>query len=346
MTSFVLGWVLQATIVASVATIVTLSGRRWSPRARHAVLSVGLAAFLVPPLVPVPSLLSPLDAIDAVVGARWLELAVPSGGLRLVVTIWLAGVGFAVAVIVAQAGWLARVRRVARCHDRGMLQPTVGRLARTIGLEAVPHVFVSERVPAPFVCGAFRPAILLPAATVRRLTPRDLEFVLAHELAHLGQGDLWLNVLRALTCAVWWPHPLVWIVGRVSRRLREEACDDLVLAGLGVPPREYARSLVEAAAATAGWRHPSLLAVGVSESGTLPGRIGRLFDPAARRARRLSGLQRAAVVAFAAVAWSAGSIDVRSGRAPFDGTVFVHVGGSPPHSAHHDHGLHAGHPHR
>jgi beta-lactamase regulating signal transducer with metallopeptidase domain len=39
------------------------------------------------------------------------------------------------------------------------------------------------------VIGWLRPVILVPAATLSGLTPRQLEAVLAHELAHVRRHD-------------------------------------------------------------------------------------------------------------------------------------------------------------
>ena len=69
--------------------------------------------------------------------------------------------------------------------------------------------------------------------------------ILAHELLHIRRGDLWVGLLQTLAQAVWWCHPLVWWVNRLTTREAERCCDEEVLAELGCDPSAYARALVD-----------------------------------------------------------------------------------------------------
>lgn len=69
--------------------------------------------------------------------------------------------------------------------------------------------------------------------------------ILAHELLHIRRGDLWVGLLQTLAQAVWWCHPLVWWVNRITTREAERCCDEEVLAELGCDPAAYARALVD-----------------------------------------------------------------------------------------------------
>ncbi|MBI1315000.1 hypothetical protein GC176_27225 [bacterium] len=68
--------------------------------------------------------------------------------------------------------------------------------------------------------------------------------ILAHELLHVRRGDLWIGLLQTIAQAVWWFHPLVWWVGRLTNREAERCCDEEVLAELKCDPATYARSLL------------------------------------------------------------------------------------------------------
>ncbi|MCX7418812.1 MAG: hypothetical protein NT013_04650 [Planctomycetia bacterium] len=52
-------------------------------------------------------------------------------------------------------------------------------------------------------------------------------------------------MLQTLAQAVWWCHPLVWWVNRLTTREAERCCDEEVLAELGCDPAAYARALVD-----------------------------------------------------------------------------------------------------
>ncbi len=56
----------------------------------------------------------------------------------------------------------------------------------------------SALVEVPTVIGWVRPVILLPAATLTGLDPRQLETILAHELAHVRRLDYVVNAFQCL----------------------------------------------------------------------------------------------------------------------------------------------------
>ncbi len=115
--------------------------------------------------------------------------------------------------------------------------------ARRMGMRVVPLIAACRRVSVPVVVGVLRPMILVPASLVSGLTPRELEAVLVHELAHIRRFDPVVNVLQRLVEAMLFFHPGVWWVSRRVSAERENACDDLVLrtnCGRGA----YAQALV------------------------------------------------------------------------------------------------------
>jgi bla regulator protein blaR1 len=95
----------------------------------------------------------------------------------------------------------------------------------------------------PGVIGLLRPVLLLPAGIAGRLTPGQLQAVLAHELCHIHRRDNLFSSLHMIVEAVFWFHPLVWWIGAKLVEERELACDQEVLS-LGAEPREYAEGIV------------------------------------------------------------------------------------------------------
>ena len=142
--------------------------------------------------------------------------------------------------------------------------------ARKIGIRRIPdlHRFVDEQ-PAAFTLGFFRPAIFLAPRLVERLSPEELEVVLAHELVHVRRYDnlrIWiagllptaglLIVLQALALDVAFSasfrfgmaHALLVVVSllgsvlllhRIGWRrmlfMRELSCDDRTVEALRDP---------------------------------------------------------------------------------------------------------------
>jgi TonB family protein len=115
---------------------------------------------------------------------------------------------------------------------------------RSTPLESVEGIDVRfAAVQTPILVGLARPAILLPEAA-RRWTGEQRRMVLKHELTHYRQGDCWTNLIAQLLRAVFWFHPVVWmLVARLSRE-QELTCDEAVVAS-GHSPHDYAAFLLD-----------------------------------------------------------------------------------------------------
>lgn len=95
----------------------------------------------------------------------------------------------------------------------------------------------------PGVVGLFYPVLLLPADIGQRLTPPQLDAVLAHELCHIRRRDNLAAAVHMVVEAVFWFYPLVWWIGTRLMDERERACDEEVLR-LGNAPNEYAEGIL------------------------------------------------------------------------------------------------------
>jgi uncharacterized protein (TIGR03435 family) len=104
-------------------------------------------------------------------------------------------------------------------------------------------VFTSNTLLEPGVFGIFRPVLLLPAGITDRLTPEQLQAILAHELCHVRRRDNLTAAVHMVVEAIFWFHPLVWWIGRRLVDERERACDEEVLRS-GNPPVAYAEGIL------------------------------------------------------------------------------------------------------
>ncbi len=95
----------------------------------------------------------------------------------------------------------------------------------------------------PGVFGVFQPVLLLPEGIFERLTPAQLQAVLAHELCHIRHWDNLIAAIHMLVETIFWFHPLVWWIGKRMVDERERACDEEVLR-LGSEPRVYAEGIL------------------------------------------------------------------------------------------------------
>ncbi|MBI4889618.1 MAG: GWxTD domain-containing protein [Acidobacteria bacterium] len=95
------------------------------------------------------------------------------------------------------------------------------------------RIYRSFTAAAPYAFGALRPVILIPAAALLRLTPRQLEAVIEHELAHIRRHDYAVNILQTLVEGLLFYHPAVWWLSARIRHERELCCDEAAVAHCG-----------------------------------------------------------------------------------------------------------------
>jgi bla regulator protein blaR1 len=95
----------------------------------------------------------------------------------------------------------------------------------------------------PGVFGVFRPVLLLPEGISERLTPAQLQAVIAHELCHVRHRDNLIAATHMFVETIFWFYPLVWWIGKRMVEERERACDEEVLR-LGSEPRVYAEGIL------------------------------------------------------------------------------------------------------
>jgi beta-lactamase regulating signal transducer with metallopeptidase domain/5-hydroxyisourate hydrolase-like protein (transthyretin family) len=145
------------------------------------------------------------------------------------------------AVTLAWLTWGAIVARriVAQAEAAGVeAQRTLAELAAP---SPTPRLLISDRLATAVAIGLRRPAILLPRQMAAG-GASDLRALLAHELAHVRGGDLWLLAGLRLVMVVLWPNPLYWALRR-RVRLDQETLADAAAAELA-GRHDYAERLV------------------------------------------------------------------------------------------------------
>ncbi|MCK6692814.1 MAG: M48 family metalloprotease, partial [Thermoanaerobaculia bacterium] len=116
-------------------------------------------------------------------------------------------------------------------------------LAVKIGYSRPVRLAESALVQTPLALGFLKPLILLPLGMINRISPAEVEAVLAHELAHIARRDWLFNLIQALVEALFYFHPAVWWISATIRAERENCCDDTAIALTG-NRLLYAKTLV------------------------------------------------------------------------------------------------------
>lgn len=215
---------------------------------------------------------------------------------------WSAGV---LLVAARLAVGLLRVRGIRReaapLSDREWTDE-VRQLARQLEVRRSVELLESARVPVAMTSGLRRPLLLL-CRQARFWAVERRRVVLLHELAHVRRADwLWL-LLTETALAIYWWHPLAWVLAGQVRRDCERACDDLVLTA-GTKPSVYAGHLLGIFRSLSAAAHPVAPAVASERSSHFEGRLRAILDPAEPRRELPRG--RAFVSAAGLLAAAAG----------------------------------------
>lgn len=267
--------------------------------------------------------------------------------------LWALAVLAQVPALIAERRRLRALLRESRPADPP-LQRRCAELARLAGLRRCPRLRASGQVEAPLVAGWWRPLILWPDR--QALSADETSLALAHELAHLKRGDLWLGVVPALARYLLFFHPLVrWAVHEYAA-YREAACDVAAVGGREHDAQGYGALLLRlgvsgarVAGISAGsetfrnlklrltmLRQPAasmlrarvwILIVAVAMLGALPYRVVAANGSALAQTKTGAGHAKGAVEPTAQCGGNANDT-VRADDIPFCGAHFLTYGGS------------------
>ncbi|MFH1845105.1 MAG: M56 family metallopeptidase, partial [bacterium] len=187
------------------------------------------------------------EATSGIAGALLRQLAwnpQQTDTARWVLGFWLAGV--CLLSILHLGGWF-RVQRLRNSHVEPVpaaWQERADTFCRKLGIRRAVRLLRSAAVDGPLVIGYLKPVVLIPASAVTGLPTRQLECILAHELAHIWRRDYLVNILQIVAETLLFFHPAVWWVSRQIRAERENCCDDIAVQLAG-DRLAYARALVD-----------------------------------------------------------------------------------------------------
>ncbi|MBC7891716.1 MAG: M48 family metalloprotease [Sphingobacteriaceae bacterium] len=244
-----LGWALvhslwQGTLLALAVALVSRAFRRQPASTRYAVALSALAlqtgafgltlALCYASTAPAGGLafasMSPETAAATTPASLRTFLENHLDGLVLG---WLAGVGVLAARLLG--GW-ALVQRWARRSARPVAaswQTSLDQMRQSLGLQRAVSLLETARVSVPMTVGWLKPVVLLPLGLLSGLSPRQIEAILAHELAHVSRHDYLVNLIQSLADVLFFYHPALWWLSARVRAEREHCCDNVAVAVTG-----------------------------------------------------------------------------------------------------------------
>ncbi|HKV46736.1 MAG TPA: M56 family metallopeptidase [Candidatus Acidoferrales bacterium] len=246
----------QSTAFAALAWLLAFALRKNQARTRYWIWFAASMKFLLPfsLLFAMGSYLRPVHVVvvaPAPVSAAVRQIAQPFSDYAPVsvfsapvdahdsdiplafALIWACG------VLVVSVSWWRKWMRVRKACGTA----TPGSTAILGCVHSNIPIKFSDSLLEPGVFGIFRPVLMLPAGIADRLTPAQMNAILAHEMSHIRRRDNLTAALHMLVAAAFWFHPIVWWIGARLVEERENACDEEVLR-LG-EPETYAEGILE-----------------------------------------------------------------------------------------------------
>ncbi len=162
--------------------------------------------------------------------------------IPLIVTLWLLGMLVFALKFLGGLAYTQRLKhyRVESVSDKW--QQTFSRLAEMLKLNKAVRILQSTLVKVPMVVGYFKPVVLIPVSAFTGLSPKQLEIIILHELAHIVRRDYIINILQSVVEIIFFYHPAVWWMSKIVRAEREHCCDDIAIEKSG-DSVNYARAL-------------------------------------------------------------------------------------------------------
>ncbi len=166
------------------------------------------------------------NRVNGYISDRYFEgITVPTGNgfdtMRVLSLVWVIGM---LAMLVYTVVSYIRIRR---------------KVAEAVEVKV--GIWLCDHVETPFILGVFKPRIFLPSS----INETDMEYVVAHEQAHLKRRDHLWKPFGFLLLTVYWFNPVMWIAYILLCRDIELACDEKVIKEMDLDSKKlYSETLI------------------------------------------------------------------------------------------------------
>ena len=219
-----------------------------SAQVKYCITLIGLFKLILPPFIPSPFIKSRMVDVSAPAVSNPIEMLVVfyqsiTKGLFLSNTailylVWMILAISILLIFVVSTIWLKfklRNSSFLQIFDNGFEKGN-----------SKYKIYQSKLIKAPLTIGFFPKKIFVPenwqewSADCKRM-------ILSHELAHIKRHDGIVQFVQIVVQAIYFFHPLVWLLNKYMNKYREMACDDLAVSSSNGSAIEYSKYLTEIA---------------------------------------------------------------------------------------------------
>jgi bla regulator protein BlaR1 len=152
---------------------------------------------------------------------------------NLICSIWLIGMLFLIMRLIGGFVYTRKLRtwQLVPLSDDWILK--IDEMAEKLGIKRSVSSFFSPLTKSPMTLGTLKPILLFPVSAFTGLTSKEIEAIIAHELAHVLRHDYLFNILQSMVEILFFYHPAVWAISAQIRNERENSCDNIAIETTG-----------------------------------------------------------------------------------------------------------------
>ena len=233
------------------------------PNFAYILWVVILIKALIPVNFTLPSQQVPVVMLSPVFTGEFIQEAAVSSTSSLSVntilaTLWGLGVLFlGVKLFLSEFAHRKRMRVAQELSADNWFED----MKTDLGLKRQIRLYSSENIQSPLMQGLWKVRIYLPQE-YQSWTLDEKQSILAHELTHVRRLDILVIYLQALVRALYFFHPVIWLVNDQIDLEREKICDDEAIHLSKTERKAYGDQLFKQLSADTGTQKVPVLAGG------------------------------------------------------------------------------------
>lgn len=160
-----------------------------------------------------------------------------------IVSLYALGLIVQITLCIKSYSMLNRIKKTSQTIVPRQWQDLLESMMQKHNISSRIRLLVSDYVTSPITMGIFKPLIIFPAAYINKISLKDAEAILLHEVAHIRRYDYLFNLILISIETILFFNPFVWLISRHVKIEREQACDDFVTQS-HMSPLEYSKTLL------------------------------------------------------------------------------------------------------
>ena len=238
---------IQNTIFLGFVFLALYLLRNASARVKYYISIIGLIKLILPPFLPAPFLQNSYTPAIIQKYSISVEQLIPLGGQYIFPQVILSSFGFLFLIwlIISSLFLLVPVAATLKLkRNLNRSNPVLVKNSEVYFPKI--KIFRTSAINMPLSIGFFPSKIFVPKYW-EKYSSDCRQMILYHEFAHLKRKDSIIQFTQIIVQALYFFHPLVWLLNNQLNKYREMACDDFSIYSKDCSSFEYSQLLAELA---------------------------------------------------------------------------------------------------